>query len=67
MGMLRGKFESDREIVPREVIVGKPSFRMCKCGCKRWYDVKTGEEVKVEIKSFGELLNKTKCHFGEEL
>lgn len=54
MSIIKGKIESDREIVQRHITVGKSSLRKCDC-CDKWFDRGTGEEVKVIETTIDEL------------
>lgn len=67
MGIIRGKIESDREIVPKEITVGDSPWLKCSCGCEKWFDKKTGKEIEVMIQSFDEFLNnKPLCKIEEK-
>lgn len=54
MGIIRGKLETYRDVIPKEIVVGKPIFYE-KNG--KWYLYETGEEIEVEILTWDELFN----------
>lgn len=58
MGIIRGKIEADRELHPRFIIHGESKFRRCFCGCDRWYDPETGQEL--ECVTFEEAFKEMK-------
>lgn len=47
MSIIRGKIESPREIVQKSITIGGPTpFQRCTCGCEKWFNIETGEEIK---------------------
>lgn len=69
MSFIRGKIETDREVVTSEIISGKlpDNIRKCLCGCKRYYDTRTGEPLRET--TFGEMfkeLGLDKCNIKEQ-
>jgi hypothetical protein len=57
MSFIRGKIEADREIVQKSITVGESPIHQCRCGCEKWFDKKTGKEVKVITKTMGDLFD----------
>lgn len=61
MSFIRGKIESEREIVPRTVTYGKSSFYQCE-ECGKYFDCETNMEIEVEVKTLKELMDEIgKC------
>jgi len=58
MGIIRGKIETDREVVQKKITIGDSSFYECEC-CGKWFDKKTNKECRVT--TMGELLKEMKA------
>lgn len=48
MSFIRGKIESPRELQPKTITSGELLAQECSCGCGRWFDNVTGEELLVQ-------------------
>lgn len=67
MTMCRGMIQQDRPIIPKSYTSGEAKVEQCKCGCKKYYEIKTGKEVTVKTGTFEDLLNnfEYKCRIKE--